>query len=154
MRSNDPLRHGPPARIVRRGAGLLELVVVLALVGLFGGLGVRGLAPLRDRWGVVGARDALAQLIREARGRAVARAGSRVVVSAVRGDATLESGGVALRTVDLAREFGVTIDLGGRTEARLVFDPAGVGRMASRTLVLVRGGSRDRLVISTYGRVR
>lgn len=137
-----------------RGGGLLELVVALALLALVGGAAARGLTTLQDRWAVTGARNALAQLVREARGRAVARGGSRVLLSATRHEAVLESGPNVLRILALDREFGVQLDLGGAVDATLTFDPAGVGRMASRTLTLVRGGATDRLVVSAYGRVR
>ncbi|MEQ9570350.1 MAG: hypothetical protein RLN75_09190 [Longimicrobiales bacterium] len=154
MRALHPPSSAGVRRRAVRGIGLIELVVVLALLGLLGGLAARGFGLLRDRWAVTGARNALTQLVREARGRAVARGGARLSVSTIRGDARRESGGVILRTLDLGHEFGVGIDLGGVAEAHLVFDPAGVGRMASRSIDLARGSSRDRIVVSTYGRVR
>lgn len=137
-----------------RGAGLLELVVALALLALVAGVAGQGLTTLRDRWAVTGARNALAQLVREARGRAVARGGSRVLLSATRHEAVLESGTNVLRTLALQGEFGVRLDLGGAADATLIFDPAGVGRMASRTVTLVRKSATDRIVVSAYGRIR
>lgn len=137
-----------------RGFGLAESLVALSLLALLLASGLRGGTALRDRWATAGARDALIALVREARSRAVERGGAVVVLDDSTHLARLESGGHALRELRLASEFGVHLDLGARDEVHLVFDAAGVGRMASRSLHLTRGTSSARLVVSTYGRVR
>ncbi len=141
-------RHSPP------GTTLVELVTVLLVMGLLSAAGLRAIHRLESAWAVRGASIAVAGLIREARFHAVARAGARVRLSAVPAQGVLEAGGMPLRTVDLGGEFGVTLNLSGAAEVVLVFDPAGVGRMASRTLYLRKGGAERRLVVSSYGRVR
>ncbi|MEK9504928.1 GspH/FimT family pseudopilin [Gaopeijia maritima] len=144
-------RHRPRGA---RGFGLAESLVALSLLSLLLASGLRGGTALRDRWATAGARDALVALVHEARSRAVERGGAVVVLDASTHVARLESGGDSVRQLRLASEFGVQLDLGARDEVRLVFDAAGVGRMASRSLHLTRGASSARLVVSTYGRVR
>ena len=136
------------------GATLLELALVVALLASLSVAGLHGFSRLRDHWAVDGARSALAELIRETRVRAVARGGARVVLSAVGHEARLESGGDVLRRLMLMDDFAVRLDLGGSEEVELVFDASGVGRVASRSLGLARGGANARIVVSSYGRVR
>ena len=138
----------------RRGAGLLELGVVLLLLGLLTAAGLAGVGRLRDHWGARGAREAVAALVREARGRAVARGGATLSLTASAGRAVLRVGGLTLRSVHLRDEFGVGLDLGGAETVDLTVDAAGVGRMSARTVHFTRGRARTRLVISAYGRVR
>jgi hypothetical protein len=76
------------------------------------------------------------------------------VLSAVGQEARLESGGAVLRRILLRDDFAVTLDLGGPEEVELVFDASGVGRLASRSVGLARGGAQARIVVSSYGRVR
>jgi hypothetical protein len=138
-----------------RGATLLEWVVALSLGGLISALALRGAGTLADAWAVRSARDALAGVVREARGVAVARGGVEIWLEAEPARAGIIAGLDSVRTLPLASEWGVTLALGGGSDAlRLRFDPAGVGRMASRTLRLTRGGSEAHLVLSAYGRVR
>lgn len=137
-----------------RGTGLAELLVALSLLGLLLAIGMRGGAVLRDRWAITGAREALIELVHEARARAVERGGATVVLDAGAHLVRLEAGGDSIRRLPLRTDFGVELDLGAREEVRLVYDAAGVGRMASRTLALTRGRTTVRLVVSTYGRIR
>jgi hypothetical protein len=144
----------PPLSLLVRGAGLMEWVVALALVGLLASGGLRGLGLLRDEWGVIGARDAVAGLVREARAQAVARGGARITLATTPASALVEAGGTTLRRVDLSEAFGVILDLGGPAQVDLVFDAAGVGRMAARTVRIRRGPAARTLRVSAYGRVR
>jgi flavin-dependent dehydrogenase len=136
------------------GATLLEVALVVTLLTSLSFAGLHGFSRLRDRWAVQGARAALAELIRETRVRAVARGGARVVLSAANHEARLEASGVVLRRLLLREDFAVVLDLGGREEVELVFDASGVGRLASRSIGLARGGAQARIVVSSYGRVR
>lgn len=123
-------------------------------MGILASGGIVALHRLASAGGVSAARQAVAALVREAQGRAVARGGARIVLEREGGRASLEAGGAVLRALSLGDEFGVRLDLGGAEAVELVFDPAGVGRMTARTLGFERGGARSRLVISAYGRVR
>ena len=138
-----------------RGSSILEVLLVLALLGILSAAGLNGVVQLRDRWAVLGARDALAALVRDARGVAVARGGSSVRLGSSPAEAFLEVRAGPLRSLSLAREWGVGLDLGNAAqEVVLGFDPAGVGRMSARTLRLTRGRAEAVLVVSGYGRVR
>ena len=64
----------------------------------------------------------------------------------------VEAGDSIVEVRRLAEEFGVTVDLGAGGEAELVFDALGLGRRASRTVVLRRGEAESRVVIAAYGR--
>lgn len=149
MTNPPPLPSG-----LRRGAGLLEVVLALALLAIFLSLGIRGGAGLRDRWATEGARTALLQAVRETRARAVARGGATLIVDADRAEVWMELGHDSLPPLRIGDDFGVSLDLGTTGEARLVFDAAGVGRMASRTIQLRRGRAQAAVVVSAYGRVR
>lgn len=142
------------SRSVPYGTTLLEMALVVALFAALAFAGLRGFARLSDHWAVNGARSALAELIRETRVRAVARGGARVVLSAADHQARLEVGGGVVRRVMLLDDFAVRLDLGGSEEVQLVFDASGVGRLASRSVGLARGGANARIVVSSYGRVR
>jgi hypothetical protein len=66
----------------------------------------------------------------------------------------IEAGADTVAVLDLGASFGVTLDLGGSLSiARLRYDPLGIGRVASRTLVFRKGDARSLLVVSAYGRV-
>lgn len=116
--------------------------------------GLQGLTRLRDYWAVSAARAAVQELVREARMRAVARGGARIILDAPRSEVRVESGSVVLRRASLDADFGVHLDLGRVQTATLVVGPAGVGRMAARSVDLTRGHAQQRIVISAYGRVR
>ena len=137
------------------GTTLLEAILLLTLLGVLTAASIRGGALLRDRWAVVAARDAVASVVREARGVAVGRGGATVTLATTPPEVVLTSFGEALRRIDLGREWGVAMDLGGSmTRADLHFDAAGVGRMAARTVRVTLGGAEAVLVVSAYGRVR
>jgi hypothetical protein len=138
-----------------RGITLLETILVLVLMGTFTAAAIRGSARLRDRWAVAAARDALAGVLREARGVAVGRGGATVTLLASPAEIVLASSADVVRRIDLAREWGVGLDLGvGRTRVDFHFDAAGVGRMAARTVRVTLGRAEAVLVVSGYGRVR
>jgi len=138
-----------------RGHTLVELTFVLLLVGA----AVSSVAPTarraRDRAAVVGAREALVGLLARARQAAIEAGGAEVRIAAGPASAEATAGGAVLRRVDLASEFGVTLSLGGGAgEVELAYDALGLGRLASQTVVVRRGGASASLVVSSYGRVR
>lgn len=138
-----------------RGYTLLELATVLVLVAIATSLLVPAGRDLRDSFAVSAGREALAGLIAEARSAAPARGGAAVRVQGGPWRAWATGGTTLLRTVELERELGVTVELSrGRTSLELRFDALGLGQVASETVVLARGEHRRTLVVSSYGRVR
>lgn len=140
---------------MRTGFTLLELATVLTVVAV----AAAGLGPAVGRWGdraaVVGAREAVAALVAEARASGLGRGGARVHVAARPWRAWSEVDGRVLRSVDLEVEAGVRVDLSAQRErTTLEYDALGVGRVASETLRFRRGGAEAALVVSGYGRVR
>lgn len=135
------------------GHTLIELIAVLLIGSLALAVGLPAADAQRDRWAVAGAREALVGAVSSARAAAITRGGASLFVDAA-GD-SVWSGGPwgASDPVDLRREFGVDLGPdGGLFELR--FGPLGLGRVASRTLVLRRGGAAASITVSSYGRVR
>ncbi len=140
---------------MRRGYTLIELSLVLTLATMTCLTLLPTARRLRDRMAVVAAREALAGLIARARVDALARGGSTVHVRGVSGRAWYEASDSVLATLELQRDFAVTVALGGtRDSADLRFDALGIGRIASQTLRFRRGSEEAVLVVSGYGRVR
>jgi hypothetical protein len=129
------------------------MTTVLALVAVALGVAVPPVGAIRDRWAVRSASAELTALVARARAEAPARGGTRVELDALVSRVRLSGGDSVLDEAWLEREHGVRLDLGGRAGAELVFDALGLGRIASRTIVLVRGSRRDTLTVSSYGRV-
>lgn len=138
-----------------RGHTLLELTLVLAV----GAIAAAVLAPpartLSDRLAVTAAREAVAGLLAEARVVAMERGGASVHLADGPWRAWSVADGEVVRTIQLERETGVLVELGGgRREVSLDFDALGLGVVASRTLIFRRGDAEARLVVSGYGRIR
>lgn len=137
-----------------RGHTLLELVLVLFLLGLATSAMIGPARHQVDRAAVTGAREALVGLFARARAEARARGGALLRVRPAEGRAWIEAGGGTRATVDLPRTFGVTLAVPGEPdEIALLFDALGIGRHASRTFRLTRGGAATSLVVAAYGRV-
>jgi prepilin-type N-terminal cleavage/methylation domain-containing protein len=138
----------------RTGFSLLELVAVLALLGV----GLANLIPAAkrqlDRMAVSGARDEVEGILHLARQEAVSRGSSDVILSTDPPKAVLISGEDTLVDANLGRARAVTIVLSrGRSEARLSFGPLGLGRVSSQTIRFERGNALATLVVSSLGRV-
>lgn len=137
-----------------RGHTLIELLLVLTLLGA----SAASLAPAarryRDRGAVVAARESLVGLFAEARAAAMEGGGARVRLTGLPPVASTEVGDSTLRVVDVGSTYGVTLELGSRTESELSFDALGLGRMTAQTIGLRRGDAFAELVVSAYGRVR
>lgn len=148
------MAHLDEVRAAPRGYTILELITVMALMGLV----TAGLLPAArhqlDRMAVLGAREEVAGLFHRARAEAVSRGGSRLLLTTDPPSAELSAEGEVLARARLKEDYGVTLALSsGRTEAELVFDALGLGRVASQTLRFARGDAEARLVVSSLGRV-
>lgn len=144
----------PPRAPSPAGATLLELLLALALVSVALGLALPPLGSLRNRSAVSAARESTVALLARARAEALARGGATVELDGPGASAVLRVAGVELARLDLGRRWRVGLELGGgRESAQVVYGPLGLGRVASRTLVFVRGGARAVLTVSAYGRV-
>lgn len=140
---------------MRNGHTLLELCVTLLLLSICASVTLRSGRGLRDAMAATGAREALAGLVAEARLAALAHGGATVYVEAHPPSAWSQVGDSTLRVLPLGDEWGVTLLLSpGRTSGALRYDAMGVGRVASETIRLRRGGAERSLVISGYGRLR
>jgi len=138
-----------------RGHTLFELVFVLLLVGVATAAATPSARRLADRTAVASAREALVGLFTEARAAAVERGGAVVRVEAAPARAAVRAQGDTLRSVEIGGEFGVAVELGGGgSHVELAYDPLGLGRVASQTILLRRGDATTALVVSAYGRVR
>ncbi len=138
-----------------RGFTLLELVVFTALTAFTAAALAPAARHARDRGSVLAAREAVAGLLAEARLAALGTGDAHVTLESGPWVARAEAGDSLLRALDLEGEWGVSVELaGGRTAARIEFNPAGLGRMASETVTFRRGGAASSLVVSSLGRVR
>lgn len=143
-----------PKFVSMRGHTLIELLFVLCLAGV----AVTAVAPVarayRDRGAVIAAREAVVGLLVQARLGAVeqGRGAVRIVPDPWRANAL--AGDSIVRSVDLAADFGVDLSLGGASDSvEIRYDALGLGRVASRTVVFVRGDQTAALVVSAFGRV-
>ena len=108
-----------------------------------------------ERLSVVGAREELVGLITRARGEALRRGGSSLIVVRDPPEIRVEANGAILHRVDLGATWRIELVLsGGRPSVELRFGSSGLGRMAARSVTLTRGSAVARLIISAYGRVR
>ena len=138
-----------------RGHSLVELVFVVMLVSVAAASVAPAARRQRDRTMVVGAREAVVGLLAEARIAAIERGGASVGVYVDPARAEAIAGGVTLRRVGLAVDFGVTVALsGGASSADLSYDALGIGRVASQTITFRRGAEVAELVVSAHGRAR
>jgi type II secretory pathway pseudopilin PulG len=140
---------------MRQGFTLLELAGVLTLLALATTLFLPLGQSVRERLAVNGAREDLVGLITRARGEALRRGGSSLIIRRNPAEATIEVDGEVIHRLDLEPTWGIDLMLsGGRPSAELRFDGVGLGRMAARSVTFTRGSAVARLIISAYGRIR
>lgn len=140
---------------MRQGFTLLELAGVLTLLALATTLFLPLGQSVRERLAVNGAREDLVGLITRARGEALRRGGSSLIIRRNPAEATIEVDGEVIHRLDLEPTWGIDLMLsGGRPSAELRFDGVGLGRMAAQSVTFTRGSAVARLIISAYGRVR
>jgi prepilin-type N-terminal cleavage/methylation domain-containing protein len=143
-------RTGAP---VRCGYTLLELVVVVAIVGLVTITGVRGLRHHLDRIAVRNAVADAAGALARARDEALARhAVVRVRIDTGAATLVLRARGERVALYRLGHTHGVALST---SRDSIAFDARGLGYGAANlTLVARRGSAADTLVASRLGRVR
>lgn len=135
----------------RRGATLVETVVVLAVIGLLAALAVPPALGLRDRWLARRARDDVAMLLAAARWRAQVSGRAVTVALDRRGVITAEQPGWRLVRA-LTAAYGTTLDA---NRPGLVYRADGLtAGAANLTAILARGAAAETLRVSRLGRVR
>lgn len=133
----------------------MEMVTVVTLMALLVAELLPAARKQRNRMAVVGAREEVAGVFHRARMAAVARGGATITLRALPPQVRLSAGGETLLRADLEREYGIELTLSrNRSVVDLHYDALGIGRVASQTLIVARGGEEVRLVVSSYGRVR
>lgn len=144
-------------RVPRRsGYTLVELIAVLAAIGIALAIAAPSMRRTLDRYAVRSARDAVAMELARTRLLARAHGGASLVLDARNGIGSVRgSGGDPLKDpVRLFDVYHARIDLGGADSTVVEYDRLGIGRMANRSVRVVRGDAEARLTISAYGRVR
>ena len=138
-----------------RGHSLVELAAVLTTVGVALLIIAPTIERVRDGLAVRGARDALAQALVHTRIHARMHGGAALHLDADAGSAVILSAtGDTLQPPLLLRaQYRTQLDVGGGAAA-IRYDPLGIGRLANRTLRVMRGDAMARLTVSAYGRVR
>lgn len=140
---------------MRHGFTLFELTGVLILLALAASVSIPVGQSVRERLSVIGAREELVGLITRARGEALRRGGSSLIINRNPAEIRIEAGGEILHRVDIGVIWRTELALsGGRPSVELRFDALGLGRMAARSVTLTRGSAVARLIISAYGRIR
>lgn len=147
-----PGTHHPPMRN-RAGTSFLELIVVLALLGLLLGIAAPPALRWRDVLAVRAARDELAAGLATARATAIAAGGAALILDVSAGVFWVTAGGRAGHATDVGNRYGVRIE-GADGHVEIHYDAVGIGRLANRTLRFRRGRAEAGLAVSAYGRVR
>jgi len=143
-------------RHTRSGFTLIELIAVLATLGIALAIATPTVGRAIDRYAVRSARDAVATELARTRMLARAHGGAALVLDAREGTVWVRSPGgdtLALPT-HVTAVYDARIELSGADTAAVAYDRFGIGRMANRTVRLVRHSADARLTISAYGRVR
>ena len=165
MRALIPGGHGESAESRRwsasrrRGFTLVETSTALLLASL----GAAAVLPPALRFGdhlrLNAAREALAAVIAEGRGRAIETGSAEITVANSPWRVWVETPDSSYAPLALA-DFGVAVSLGTggnglpRSSRTLRFNSLGLGSVASQTITLSRGPVSKELVISSYGRVK
>lgn len=138
---------------MRRAFTVIEMVIVLAIVGVLAAMAAPRAAAYLDRIHVRGAVEEIATACTLARHLAIqrsARAGVRLDGTA--GVVVVHVGPDTIRVLHLAATHGVGLRT---TRDSIAYGPTGLGYGASTASVVVtRGEAADTLYVSRLGRVR
>jgi len=138
----------------RRGMTIVELIVMLAILGVLAAIAVPRAVTTMDRFSVRGATQDVVLAIAAARGAAGHRSAYVSFVADPRTGRVrvVVSGGETLLERDLARTRGIRLEA---SRESVTFAPGGLGWGAANTTVIVSKGTRsDTIVMSRLGRVR
>src|SRR5690606_16910407 len=134
---------------------LVEMIAVLALMGIGASLLAPAARAQRDRAAVLAAREAVAALLVRSRALALRGEGASLHADAGAARVWVTVADSVTTSLDLGMGTGVHLRTGGgRERTEIAFNGLGIGVFANETLELRRGSTTARLVISSYGRVR
>jgi prepilin-type N-terminal cleavage/methylation domain-containing protein len=139
-----------------RGFTLVELLIVLAVLGVLMGMSMPQLGRWRDAAAATGARDELAARLARTRVAAATNGGAALVLDVRTGRYRVDLGdGTSAVEGDLAERYGVVVESAGVQDSLVLrYDALGIGRMTGRTILLRRGAAVAGIVVSPYGRFR
>ena len=138
---------------MRTAFTLVELMIMLAVLGILATIGVPRLGALRDSAAVHGAATELMTELAVARQTAIAR-GVRVAVllRPPPGTVTVAADADTILIRSLHADHGVTLTA---TRDSIAYGPIGLGYGAANMSAIVRRGrAADTVVVSRLGRVR
>lgn len=139
---------------MRHGYTVIELVVVMALMGMLLAVAVPPAVRWRDATAVRSARDELAAGLTWARVAAATHGGAALVLDPVTGRIWTRAEGRDDSPVDLATRYGVQLDPGTTRPVVFYYDGLGIGRLSNRTVRIRRGSAEVGITVSAYGRYR
>lgn len=139
---------------MNRGYTLLEVLVVLALIGVSASVVADGMGRFGRDLSARITREEIVALIDGTRVEGRSRGGASLVLRRDGGYAVTSDGSL-LRSglVELPSSEALRLP-GGRDSVVVRFDRLGIGRMASTTITVVAGSVERSVVLSSYGRVR
>lgn len=137
----------------RRGATLMELVVVLLIIGVLAGIALPNAHLAADRMSARAAIQEAASLFSFARRSAITRRSPvGVVIDTGAGAIIVRIGQTELARQGLRERYGVSLSA---TRDSMSYDPRGLGYGAANlTVVARRGRGAETLSVSRLGRTR
>jgi prepilin-type N-terminal cleavage/methylation domain-containing protein len=138
---------------MRRAFTLLELVIVLAAIGILAAVAIPRAARFLDGIVVRGAAGEVSMACTLARHLAIQRsARASVGFDSAAATVAVHVGPDTVRVLDLGRVHGVELRA---TRAAIAYGPTGLGYGASTaTVIVARGSAADTIYVSRLGRVR